>query len=557
MSDALVSITNVIANHRVDDTSRKVLAASNFVAKETLAALDLINQSSGKVSCDVLATVLSCAKALTPPPFSIVVSALGAICSAAMKVQAHRVESCRLATRLSALQPLLVTCMQRELEGSKALCERMLRVVEDCQALINKFIPSANATSEKPWRRFSLWAKSVFTSVTTDIGVFEAQHKEVDRILLEYNFAALVNMPACPTSSQIAEDAQLSLKTMMAEVTSVLQESMNAESAEVKKEIADAQQSLEALLTSQLSQLHAKVDELLVGVQKVDRQLASLIQVVVKEKKMGNLMIAEERLELGSELLGSGGNARVISAKYLGQDVAAKTPSGTGMTKQQCQLLMDEAQLQRDLNSPSIVKCFGICVKGGVTYILLDRCHCSLRQVMKERPSGLDWRLATHLALSLAAGLLTLHDREIVHRDVKVDNAMLIGAVAKLADLGSARRQQSLASVGLSSTATTGMRGLVGMTHCYAPPEIHFDPENARATKKADVFSLGLLVFELCTGKVPYPAQRSNVGSTTIPPPLQQWLRAAWAPTTGQRCRPRSKCCNSWRSRPRPTTIKS
>ena len=93
----------------------------------------------------------------------------------------------------------------------------------------------------------------------------------------------------------------------------------------------------------------------------------------------------------------------------------------------------------------------------------------------------------------------------------------------------------ALASVGLSSTATSGMRGLVGMTHCYAPPEIHFDPENARATKKADVFSLGLLVFELCTGKVPYPAQRSSLGSTTIPPPLQQWLRAAWAESPDDR----------------------
>ena len=132
-------------------------------------------------------------------------------------------------------------------------------------------------------------------------------------------------------------------------------------------------------------------------------------------------------------------------------------------------------------------------------------------------------------ASDVARGMKHLHDHDVIHRDLKSPNVLLSSEwVAKLCDFGCARE--------LTHTVTTDQAG----TYRWMPPEI-MKKATARINKKCDLFSYGMVLFELFAHKVPYSDLENEVdvlkGVTegkhppippSLPPYLHDLLRSCW-----------------------------
>ena len=107
----------------------------------------------------------------------------------------------------------------------------------------------------------------------------------------------------------------------------------------------------------------------------------------------------------------------------------------------------------------------------------------------------LDPRIAGLVALELARGLEEVHARDVVHRDLKPGNVLLgRGGEAKIADFGIALEPRN--------TALTEVGRAVG-TPTYMSPEQH---RGERADQRSDLFAFGVLLYEMLTGELPFPA---------------------------------------------------
>jgi serine/threonine protein kinase len=114
--------------------------------------------------------------------------------------------------------------------------------------------------------------------------------------------------------------------------------------------------------------------------------------------------------------------------------------------------------------------------------------------------------------IGVATGLAFLHSHGVVHRDLKPDNVLLDGPVARISDFGLARL------LARDSTTLT-MRGAFLGTRLYAAPEQHDNAVNV--TTGCDLYSLGLIAYEIATGRSPY---RMPINTNRLAPNLHDVL---------------------------------
>ena len=198
-------------------------------------------------------------------------------------------------------------------------------------------------------------------------------------------------------------------------------------------------------------------------------------------------------LDIGDTRLGKGGYGDVYEGNWKkkggGKRVAVKVIRSSAT-----QMVLREIRTWSSLPShPNIITLFGVVYQKFMTFIvselatngsLFDYLH-----VEKNSPS-VDQSLAW--ALHVAHGMKHLHDNDIIHRDLKSANVLLTGGwVAKLCDFGTARE--------LIHTVTTEQTG----TYRWMPPEI-MKATKARINKKCDLFSYGMILFELFAHEIPY-----------------------------------------------------
>lgn len=160
------------------------------------------------------------------------------------------------------------------------------------------------------------------------------------------------------------------------------------------------------------------------------------------------------------------------------------------------QLLCREAHVGMAVRHPHLVRVLGAATDSGpLPHLVMDRvAGRSVRAVLRDA-GWLAPRLAGTIARQTAAALAALHAAGFVHGDVKPDNIHLgPGRTATLLDLGFAHRMDDPAVLGA---------GFVLGTANYVAPELCEQPE--RDGPAADVFSLGVTLFELLTGDLPYP----------------------------------------------------
>jgi serine/threonine-protein kinase len=199
-------------------------------------------------------------------------------------------------------------------------------------------------------------------------------------------------------------------------------------------------------------------------------------------------------------LIGSGGMAEVYLARdrQLDRDVALK-----GLRQQFAEDEEVVARFEREaksaasLSHPNIVSVFDRSeAEDGTRYIVMEYVSGgNLKERIREKGT-LSPEEAIKVALQVARGLEVAHDRGIVHRDVKPQNVLLTGSgEAKVADFGIAR------AVAAATITKSGF--VVGTAHYLSPEQALGHP----ATPRSDLYSLGLVLYEMLTGVVPHDAE--------------------------------------------------
>jgi tetratricopeptide (TPR) repeat protein len=206
--------------------------------------------------------------------------------------------------------------------------------------------------------------------------------------------------------------------------------------------------------------------------------------------------------------LGAGGMGEVYRARdpRLGRDVALKVLrrllvlGEAGQDDDTLDRLLREAMLASALNHPNIVTIYETGVFERDRYIAMELIEGStLRQAAAQ---GLPLGRTIGIARQISEALAVAHAAQIVHRDIKPDNVMLRpDGYIKLLDFGLARVQPEAVTAG--STGPMTQPGMVLGTVGYMSPE---QARGEPVAPEADVFALGVLLYELVTGRHPFAA---------------------------------------------------
>jgi tetratricopeptide (TPR) repeat protein len=197
------------------------------------------------------------------------------------------------------------------------------------------------------------------------------------------------------------------------------------------------------------------------------------------------------------EQVGSGTFGAVWKARdtQLERTVAVKIPRRGQFDIDQERAFLREAQSAAQLNHPGIVPVYEVGRHGDTLFIVSDFVEgMTLADWMADQQPSI--HEAVVIAAKVAAALHHAHERGVVHRDLKPGNIMLDGRLEpRLMDFGLARRETT--DVHMSIT------GQIFGTPAYMSPE-QARGEGNRADRRSDVYSLGVLLFQLLTGEVPF-----------------------------------------------------
>ncbi len=199
------------------------------------------------------------------------------------------------------------------------------------------------------------------------------------------------------------------------------------------------------------------------------------------------------------EKIGSGGMATVYKAKchVLNRYVAIKILRDEFTTDEEFIKRFEvEAQSAASITHPNIVSVYDVGVDGNLYYIVMELIKGkTLKEIIVEEKGPLPWKWSVNIAIQIASALEVAHRNHIIHRDIKPHNIIITeDGVAKVTDFGIAKA--------VSNSTITAFGTTIGSVH-------YFSPEHARGgftDEKSDLYSLGVVMYEMLTGKVPFDA---------------------------------------------------
>jgi serine/threonine protein kinase/tetratricopeptide (TPR) repeat protein len=244
--------------------------------------------------------------------------------------------------------------------------------------------------------------------------------------------------------------------------------------------------------------------------------------------------------------LGVGGQGAVYKATdtKLGRPVVIKViPPELSVKESNLKRFEREARLASSLDHPNICTIFDLDEVDGVHFIAMQYVEGkNVRQLVAGRP--LELKTTLLIGVQVADALAAAHSRGIIHRDIKSGNVMVTSSgQVKVLDFGLAKLLDDTAAVtsGIHRTELTEV-GVPYGTATYAAPE---QARGDRVDKRADIFSLGVLLYEMLTGTWPFrgkttidvrhavlhdpPRPIAELRSSPIPPRLQQAIDRALA----------------------------
>ncbi len=216
--------------------------------------------------------------------------------------------------------------------------------------------------------------------------------------------------------------------------------------------------------------------------------------------------------------LGSGGMGEVWRAEdeKLGREVALKVlPEEFSNDPQRLERFEREARAVAALNHPHIVTIHSVEEVGGVHFLTMELVDGrSLDKLIPE--GGLELEKFFELATPLAEAISAAHDKSVIHRDLKPTNVMVDdGGRVKVLDFGLAKLQDSMEpsdSSELPTEALTGIGTIVGTVPYMSPEQI----EAKIVDHRTDIFSLGVLLYEMATGGRPFQGESSPALMSSI-----------------------------------------
>jgi len=199
--------------------------------------------------------------------------------------------------------------------------------------------------------------------------------------------------------------------------------------------------------------------------------------------------------------IGEGGMANVYLAwdTILEREVAVKILRGDLADDEKfVRRFQREANSASSLRHPNIVEMYDVGEDNGKYFIVMEYVDGkTLKSLIKKR-GALNLTEAMDIMMQLTSGIACAHDSYIIHRDIKPQNVLILedGRV-KITDFGIA--------MALNSNELTQTNSVMGSVH-YLPPE---QASGTGSTIKSDIYSLGILMFELLTGRVPFKGENA------------------------------------------------
>ena len=198
------------------------------------------------------------------------------------------------------------------------------------------------------------------------------------------------------------------------------------------------------------------------------------------------------------EKIGNGGMATVYKARchVLNRNVAVKVLKEEFTTDAEFVKRFNiEAQSAASLSHPNIVSIYDVGNEGDIYYIVMELVQGkTLKEIITDE-GILPWKWTVNIAIQIASALEVAHRHNIVHRDIKPHNIIITeDGTAKVTDFGIAKA--------VSNSTITSFGATIGSVH-------YFSPEQARGgytDAKSDLYSLGVVMYEMLTGKVPFDA---------------------------------------------------
>ena len=197
---------------------------------------------------------------------------------------------------------------------------------------------------------------------------------------------------------------------------------------------------------------------------------------------------------------GNGGMATVYKAKdhVLNRAVAVKVLRDEYTTDADfIKRFNTEAQSAASLQHPNIVSIYDVGheEENNLYYIVMELIKGKTLKEIINKDGTLSWKWAVNIAIQIASALEVAHKNGIIHRDIKPHNIIITeDGVAKVTDFGIAKA--------VSNSTITAFGTTIGSVH-------YFSPEQAKGSitdAKSDLYSLGVVMYEMLTGKVPFDA---------------------------------------------------
>ncbi len=211
-------------------------------------------------------------------------------------------------------------------------------------------------------------------------------------------------------------------------------------------------------------------------------------------------MFLGDRYEI-LEKIGSGGMADVFKGKdhKLNRFIAVKVLKDEFVEdKNFVRKFKEEAQAAAGLAHPNIVNVYDVGDEQNINYIVMELVEGITLKSYIERKGRLTVKEATSIAIQVGAGLEIAHNNQIVHRDIKPQNIIISreGKV-KVTDFGIAK----------SVSSNTNTSDAMGSVH-YTSPE---QARGGYSDAKSDIYSLGIVMYEMVTGRVPFDGETTVV----------------------------------------------